>query len=305
MYSKKVRSRAAGIRVAAAAVACGVVVGLTAHPAVAADPSPDTTAFLTSDVSEVEVQGRSVTAADDPVSLTLPGRTTDDEVDLTLVPEGAFKGEGDPALSTTVAGTIISTYSTADGTQTLIEIPSVDSPSEYRFPLDIPGDGEAVLLDDGSVALFASNGDPLGGFHIPWAYDANGNELPTSFRLEGDTLVQTVDLTSATAFPVIADPDRGTEWWGSWTRYTKAETKNIANAIKNSNASMVKDVVTAACAFAPGWTGAACAVLVQARWHTLMQPAVNAAAQGKCFALNFPVFAPGVSAHGTIVNCTR
>lgn len=161
------------------------------------------------------------------------------------------------------------------------------------------------MLDDGSVALFDGDGTSLGGFHTPWAYDANGEAVPTSFRIEGDTLIQTVDLSSTTAYPIIADPDRGTEWWGVWTRYTKSETKSLATAVKSSNATMVKDMMTAACAFAPGWTGGACALFIQAKWYLTMQPAIDAAAKGKCFALNIPRFVPGVSMNGTIVSCTR
>ena len=249
------RVRRGGMHMMAAAIACGVVVGLTASPASAASPLNHTEPPPHPNKggqSQVEVDGRAVAAADDPVSITLPGAKTGDEVDLSLVPADEFKGEGDPALSTTVAGSTISTYGTTEGTQTLIEIPSRESPSEYRFPLGIPEGGEAVVLDDGSVALFAANGDPLGGFHTPWAYDANGKELATSFRLEGDTLVQTVDLSAASAFPVVADPDRGTEWWGSWTRFTRSETKSIASSLKTSSASLAKDFLTAAWAIAPG-----------------------------------------------------
>ena len=141
----------------------------------------------------------------------LPGRITSNEVDTGLVPEGRFKGTDEAVLNTYTSGSLISTYETDEGTQTLISIPSATSPSEYRFPLDIPMGGEALRLDDGSVVILDENGDPLGGFHIPWAYDANGLELRTSFRIEDEVLVQNIDLSNATAFPVIADPDRGSE----------------------------------------------------------------------------------------------
>ncbi len=46
----------------------------------------------------------------------------------------------------------------------------------------------------------------VGGVTGWWAVDAAGNNLPTSFTLEGSTLTQHVDLNAATAFPVVADP---------------------------------------------------------------------------------------------------
>lgn len=39
----------------------------------------------------------------------------------------------------------------------------------------------------------------------PWAKDAEGNDLATSYSIEGDAVVQTVDAAEA-AFPVVADP---------------------------------------------------------------------------------------------------
>lgn len=45
----------------------------------------------------------------------------------------------------------------------------------------------------------------VAAFQNPWAVDADGVELPTSYRVEGDELIQVVD-TSAAAFPVVADP---------------------------------------------------------------------------------------------------
>lgn len=39
----------------------------------------------------------------------------------------------------------------------------------------------------------------------PWAKDANGKALPTKYRIERNTLTQTVDTAGAT-FPIVADP---------------------------------------------------------------------------------------------------
>lgn len=45
----------------------------------------------------------------------------------------------------------------------------------------------------------------------PWAVDANGSPLPTRYSVEGSTVIQTVETTAATAFPVVADPSW--VWW--------------------------------------------------------------------------------------------
>ena len=41
----------------------------------------------------------------------------------------------------------------------------------------------------------------------PWAVDANGNAVPTTYSVSGDTITQTTDLTGVTAFPVVVDPE--------------------------------------------------------------------------------------------------
>jgi hypothetical protein len=34
----------------------------------------------------------------------------------------------------------------------------------------------------------------LGGFATPWAEDANGNYVPTSYRIAGNALIQSVEF---------------------------------------------------------------------------------------------------------------
>ncbi|WP_127549896.1 hypothetical protein [Actinoplanes sp. OR16] len=57
---------------------------------------------------------------------------------------------------------------------------------------------------DATVHL-ADDEVPAYRIDTPWAVDANGNELPTSYSVNGTTLSQTVDTLGA-AFPIVADP---------------------------------------------------------------------------------------------------
>ncbi len=94
---------------------------------------------------------------------------------------------------------------TGDGTfRALMHIESAAAPTEYRFEL---GEGvELIPLEDGGVTARDAAGDIMGTFEPAWALDANGAAVPTSYTIEGSTLVQSVRRTSATAFPVVADP---------------------------------------------------------------------------------------------------
>lgn len=131
--------------------------------------------------------------------------------------------------------------------------------------------GAVVLTDaDGRVAVLAA----------PWAKDAHGVSLPTSYRIEGSTLVQTVDTASA-VFPVAADPKVVYSWF--YTRKTvyfnKSETVRLAAG------GALARLVTAA---VPGLN------LVTA---VLTGIALGAVVLGKCVAITGTntTFVPGVA----------
>jgi len=75
---------------------------------------------------------------------------------------------------------------------------------------------ELSVLPDGRVSVAEADGDLLAGVARPWAVDANGRRLPTSYSASGNVLTQHVEVDSSTAFPVIADPTF-TVFPGYWT----------------------------------------------------------------------------------------
>ncbi|QGV79976.1 hypothetical protein [Streptomyces ficellus] len=118
----------------------------------------------------------------------------------------------------TVGGTIVypsaardadlAVQPTAQGVRSLIVIKSETAAKEYRFGLDLPTGAVTEHQDDGSV-IVSKDGEILGTFTAPWAKDARGAAVPTSYRVEDGALVQTVAFDENTAFPVVADPS----WW--------------------------------------------------------------------------------------------
>lgn len=87
----------------------------------------------------------------------------------------------------------------------LIIINNADAPTEYRFEHAVPEGHTAEVQDDGSVRFFDAGGNEAGGVMAPWAVDADGNDITTSYRLDGDTIIQTVNHQDA-VYPVVADP---------------------------------------------------------------------------------------------------
>ncbi|WP_331752086.1 DNRLRE domain-containing protein [Streptomyces sp. NBC_00829] len=127
------------------------------------------------------------------------------------------------------------------GARTFQIIKNATAPHEYTSAMQLPA-GATLTPFDGDTVLVSSGTDENAVTHglidAPWARDANGNDVPTSYRIEGSKLIQVVDFTSTTAFPVVADPKltfgwgiyvnaKGVEWkaygqvavaagWGGW-----------------------------------------------------------------------------------------
>ena len=110
------------------------------------------------------------------------------------------------------------------GIRTSVTIAGPDSPQQYRFPISLEDGGSLALRHDGSVAVSSELSYPGEAGTVvnrtvvtstiapAWAVDADGLAVPTHYSLEGNTLVQHVDLTATTAFPVVADPFWSTAW---------------------------------------------------------------------------------------------
>ena len=90
----------------------------------------------------------------------------------------------------------------------LLVIEGEEAATEFRFEDAVPVGFAAALEPGGSVTFTDSDGNAAGGIAAPWAFDADGTEVPTSYSLDGDTLVQTVQHQGA-VYPVLADPS----WW--------------------------------------------------------------------------------------------
>jgi len=89
-------------------------------------------------------------------------------------------------------------------------IEGVGSARSYQFAAAVPEGGRLVPADpavgDGpfatEVKVLNAGGKAIGGYEAPFARDANQKLVPSSYRINGDSLVQTVEIGPDTAFPV-------------------------------------------------------------------------------------------------------
>ncbi len=120
----------------------------------------------------------------------------------------------------------IANTAAADGAASVITLADSSAPTSYRFALALPAGATTALRADGSVTVSVA-GAPVGSFLPPWAKDASGKGLPTSYTLDGKVLTQHID-TKGAQYPVTADPKFT---WGiiSGTLYlNKSETQKVA-----------------------------------------------------------------------------
>ncbi|MDI9902800.1 hypothetical protein QM716_23360 [Rhodococcus sp. IEGM 1409] len=92
------------------------------------------------------------------------------------------------------------------GRRTFFLIHDATSSHEAEIPVDVPPGGHMTVNPDGSVTVFDADGNPVSVVAAPWAYDANGNPVPTDYEVRDGRLIQKVYADEATAYPILADP---------------------------------------------------------------------------------------------------
>ena len=92
------------------------------------------------------------------------------------------------------------------------------APTSYDYTLDLPA-GSSIQVDPngGGAVAVGSDGEALLVIGAPWATDANGNSIPTSYSASGNVLTQHVQISADTAFPVVADPWLGVNLVASYS----------------------------------------------------------------------------------------
>ncbi|MFF9080266.1 DNRLRE domain-containing protein [Streptomyces rubiginosohelvolus] len=105
------------------------------------------------------------------------------------------------------------------GSRTLQIIKNSSAPHDYETSFTIPAGMKAVTHDDGSVSILPEDDskEQAGFFEAPWAKDAQGKDVPTSYKVVGKKLVQHVEFNENSQFPIVIDPS----WWSTAWKITK------------------------------------------------------------------------------------
>ncbi len=133
---------------------------------------------------------------------------------------------------------------TTSGMRESVSLENSSAPSSYSFPVTLSPGEFLASNPDGSVSVmksFSGGSISVGTFEAPWATDATGALIPTSYSVQGSTLVQTVQTTPSTVYPVVADPYI-TWGWGPYWNLTGATIKRdfpVWQDELNSDATLV------------------------------------------------------------------
>ncbi len=136
-----------------------------------------------------------LTTADFAVSM--PEEFDLGEVEVTDQGMAVYEGDSE-------TGPAVAISSDADSTAVHTVMPDASAPMRHSYQLE---GATPHMRADGSVTLLGPDGDLVGFVEAPWATDATGMTVATRFEVDGHTLIQFVEATSSTQFPVVADPD--------------------------------------------------------------------------------------------------
>jgi hypothetical protein len=164
----------------------------------------------------------------------------------TASPMTAPQQAGDISIGTgRSAGKALESYTqTPDAKSTRVLTVVADaSQSVVTYPVTSPAGTRVEPQTNGSVDLVQDvtgpPADQSGTFttsatvttiHTPWAVDASGKSLPTTYTFANGVLTQKINTTGA-AFPVVADP-WVTGGWFDYVHFSRNETFQIYNGWK-------------------------------------------------------------------------
>jgi hypothetical protein len=161
----------------------------------------------------------------------------------------------------------------SDGVQALTVL---RTGSTATYTLDLPK-GQMVKRDaGGGLRITDSTGAVFyGAVKAPWALDAKGKQLKTSYSLRGDKIVQRVDTANA-AYPIVADPWLSFGWF-VYVNFTKGEVRWLAGYADYYQLAAV------ACGLIPvPWVAVACGVAVGWMAINFGNTVKTAARYGQC-----------------------
>lgn len=233
--------------VAVVAAVASLVVG--AAPANAADNESDLTADLIASVApdqgavvsgtstsagtRVAVRGTDVVVPSDPTK-PISASSSSAQFSVSLpkelnVEHSVAAGDGTIVFAGKDGSTSAAVQVLSPGTTRIQTIlPNSAAPTRYTYAF--PNGYSPAVAADGSVVVNSLDGSGYAIISAPWARDAHGHGVPTHYETAGGNLVQVVQPTPDTVFPVVADPSWAWINAAYGLKLTRSETHTLSTA---------------------------------------------------------------------------
>jgi hypothetical protein len=216
---------------------------------------------------------------------------------------GSFQNVGIAAAGTSLTNTNVAVQSIEDGVRFIAVAKDASAPKQTSFKLNVPADTQVVPASDGETGFDLiqpikndqgsttdEDGDAygtltLGHLDAPWAKDANGKDVPTTYALDGATITQTVTPAADATYPLVSDPKWTWGWVSGTVYFNKSETTKMAY-----NAAFVAGMAS----FLPvPWNALAVAYA-----SNIARVAGLSSAVHKCVKIKYPPFTPSTYSGG-------
>ncbi len=116
------------------------------------------------------------------------------------------------------------------GVRVLTVINSDEAPTEFDYGLKLDDGHRLRSVEDGRVVVVDVDDIVVAVIEAPWAFDAKGNAVATSYTVSGDVLTLEVDHDGSTTYPVLADPVFTWGYISGTVYFDRQETRNMAIA---------------------------------------------------------------------------
>lgn len=227
---------------------------------------------------------------------------------ITLRLPATGKGVHTSTGTTVYAGSNLAVQTLTEGARALLVLPDDKAPTTYRFDLGLP-DGHRLEADASGIVDVMADVDgvalPVASFNAPWAKDATGRRLPTSYTIDGSSLIQSVITDARTVYPVVADPDVRLGSWGRiFIKFNRGETSEVSDAVFVGLAAFVGSF----CGNIPnaGIAGrvvkGGCAAAAATIFYLVRDTFVQAKAQGRCAEIAWTTLSV-IPVGWEVVNC--
>lgn len=195
--------------------------------------SGETSTVIPLDADEPVVVGTTVDGARIEAEIVLPANLSLEEASVS--DSGTVVFPASEEGSSTEAGASLAVQ-TLEGGSTRVQtiIPSPNSDHEYSYAMN---DYQAVVDEEGN-AFFVGSGQEamLIPVEAAWAVDANGLAVDTYYVERDGALVQIIEPSAETAYPVVADPTWG---WRNAAYGLTLSRSEVAKAVSYSGALAV------------------------------------------------------------------